>query len=143
MPDHSMDSKPSHMGRWKRMGFDEKKTAVHEEMKRMNQLPANSSYATHRLRVLNKVMQLMSAQVTSILSGVYQYHRCELRVLPVLAFLRLIQNVLLHVELLYENYMLVTSQDMHLDICRVVCSIFPCINLCSRCLSIKLGKLFN
>ncbi|XP_010278393.1 PREDICTED: uncharacterized protein LOC104612616 [Nelumbo nucifera] len=50
--------------RWKQMGCEEKKAAVHAEMKRVNQLPANSSYATHRLRVLNKVLQLMSIQRT-------------------------------------------------------------------------------
>ncbi|GMP65679.1 hypothetical protein CsSME_00026373 [Camellia sinensis var. sinensis] len=47
---------------WKKMGCEEKKAAVHEEMKRMNKLPANSTYATHRLRVLNKILQLLSIQ---------------------------------------------------------------------------------
>ncbi|KAK6946774.1 hypothetical protein RJ641_000247 [Dillenia turbinata] len=36
--------------RWMNRGCEEKKVAVHEEIKRMNQLPANSTYATHRLR---------------------------------------------------------------------------------------------
>ncbi|XP_057948742.1 uncharacterized protein LOC131144234 [Malania oleifera] len=54
-----------HKGHWKQMGCDERMAAVHEEMKRMNQLPANSTYATHRLRVLNKIMQLMSIQRTA------------------------------------------------------------------------------
>ena len=49
--------------RWKQMGNEEKKAAINHEMKRVNQLPANSSYAIHRLRVLNKIMQLMSSQV--------------------------------------------------------------------------------
>ncbi|KAL3733693.1 uncharacterized protein LOC104448404 [Eucalyptus grandis] len=49
---------------WNQLGFDEKKAAVHKEMKRMNQLPANSSYATHRLKVLNKVLQLLTIQRT-------------------------------------------------------------------------------
>ncbi|CAA2990469.1 uncharacterized protein LOC111394756 [Olea europaea var. sylvestris] len=44
------------------MGNEEKKTAVNEEMKRLNRLPANSSYASHRLRVLNKILQLLSVQ---------------------------------------------------------------------------------
>ncbi|GAV85362.1 hypothetical protein CFOL_v3_28800, partial [Cephalotus follicularis] len=52
-------------GRWKQMGCEEKKAAVHEEMNRMNKLPSNSSYATHRLRVLNKILQLMSIQRTA------------------------------------------------------------------------------
>lgn len=92
MPDHIMDTKPSRRGKWKLMGFDEKKAAVHEEMKRMNQLPANSSYATHRLRVLNKVLQLISTQVTSILFSVYQRHICELCIFLMLALMRLIQR---------------------------------------------------
>ncbi|XP_030551025.1 uncharacterized protein LOC115755683 [Rhodamnia argentea] len=50
---------------WNQLGFDEKKAAVDKEMKRMNQLPANSSYATHRLKVLNKVLQLMTIQRTT------------------------------------------------------------------------------
>ncbi|GAB4846321.1 hypothetical protein Ancab_025327 [Ancistrocladus abbreviatus] len=47
---------------WKHMGVQEKKAAVQEEMKRMHQLPTNSSYAAHRLRVLNKILQLLSIQ---------------------------------------------------------------------------------
>lgn len=49
--------------RGKQIQNEEKKAVVHEEMKRMNQLPPNSTYATHRLRVLNKILQLMSIQV--------------------------------------------------------------------------------
>ncbi|KAJ9182829.1 hypothetical protein P3X46_006779 [Hevea brasiliensis] len=49
---------------WQQSGNEEKKAAVHEEMKRMNQLPVNSTYATHRLRVLNKILQLLSIQRT-------------------------------------------------------------------------------
>lgn len=47
------------------MDSEDKKVTVHEEMKRLNQLPANSTYATHRLRVLNKILQLMSIQVNN------------------------------------------------------------------------------
>lgn len=47
---------------WKQIGEDERKMAVQEEMKRVHQLPSNSSYAIHRLRVLNKIFQLMSIQ---------------------------------------------------------------------------------
>ncbi|XVF04097.1 hypothetical protein REPUB_Repub05bG0052400 [Reevesia pubescens] len=50
---------------WKQMGYEEKTAAVHEEMKRMNRLPATSTYATHRLRVLNKILQLLSIQRTA------------------------------------------------------------------------------
>uniref|UniRef100_A0A6N2MIV1 Uncharacterized protein n=1 Tax=Salix viminalis TaxID=40686 RepID=A0A6N2MIV1_SALVM len=56
---NTQSSKP----RWKQMGKEEKAAAVHDEMKRINQLPATSTYATHRLRVLNKILQLMSIQV--------------------------------------------------------------------------------
>lgn len=38
--------------------------AVHEEIRRMSRLPANSSYVAHRLLVLNKILQLMSIQRT-------------------------------------------------------------------------------
>ncbi|GMP65678.1 hypothetical protein CsSME_00026373 [Camellia sinensis var. sinensis] len=54
---------------WKKMGCEEKKAAVHEEMKRMNKLPANSTYATHRLRVLNKILQLLSIQSENYITG--------------------------------------------------------------------------
>ncbi|XP_074290646.1 uncharacterized protein LOC141617357 [Silene latifolia] len=47
---------------WKQMGEEGKKVTVQEEMRRMHQLPVNSSYATHRIRVLNKILQLMSIQ---------------------------------------------------------------------------------
>ncbi|KAF5796538.1 hypothetical protein HanRHA438_Chr08g0364851 [Helianthus annuus] len=48
----------------KQLGNEEKKAAVHEEIKKVNQLPAHSSYATHRMRVLNKILQLLSVQRT-------------------------------------------------------------------------------
>lgn len=47
----------------KQVWCEKKQAAVHEEMNRMNQLPANSAYATHRMKVLNKILQLMSVQV--------------------------------------------------------------------------------
>ncbi|XP_020417482.1 uncharacterized protein LOC18781517 isoform X2 [Prunus persica] len=50
---------------WKKMGPVEKEASVHEEMKRMQKLPANSTYVTHRLRVLNKILQLLSIQRTA------------------------------------------------------------------------------
>ncbi|KAI3825768.1 hypothetical protein L1987_07395 [Smallanthus sonchifolius] len=48
----------------KQIGNEEKKAAVHEEIKKVNQLPAHSTYATHRMRVLNKILQLLSVQRT-------------------------------------------------------------------------------
>ncbi|XP_039027863.1 uncharacterized protein LOC120161721 [Hibiscus syriacus] len=50
---------------WKQMGYEEKTPSIHEEMKRMNQLPATSSYVTHRMLVLNKILQLLSIQRTA------------------------------------------------------------------------------
>ncbi|KAL0443492.1 UNVERIFIED_CONTAM: hypothetical protein Slati_2071900 [Sesamum latifolium] len=47
------------------MGHEEKAAAVHEEIKRMHRLPPNSSYASHRLRVLNKIQHLLSLQRTA------------------------------------------------------------------------------
>ncbi|KAL0306474.1 UNVERIFIED_CONTAM: hypothetical protein Sradi_6064700 [Sesamum radiatum] len=49
----------------KQMGHEEKAAAVHEEIKRMHRLPPNSSYASHRLRVLNKIQHLLSLQRTA------------------------------------------------------------------------------
>ncbi|KAI3507396.1 hypothetical protein L1887_22381 [Cichorium endivia] len=49
----------------KQMGSEEKKAAVHEEIKKVNQLPAHSTYATHRIRVLNKILQPLSVQRTT------------------------------------------------------------------------------
>ncbi|KAL9383258.1 hypothetical protein Peur_023581 [Populus x canadensis] len=46
------------------MGNEEKTAAVHQEINRMNQLPATSSYVSHRMRVLNKILQLVSIQRT-------------------------------------------------------------------------------
>ncbi|TXG60420.1 hypothetical protein EZV62_014993 [Acer yangbiense] len=62
-----MDGKASTQlkGTWKEMGAEERKAAVNDELKRMNQLPANSSYVIHRLRVLNKILQLISLQRTA------------------------------------------------------------------------------
>nr|KYP68927.1 hypothetical protein KK1_022577 [Cajanus cajan] len=48
----------------KQIWCEKKQAAVNEEIRRMNQLPANSSYVTHRLKVLNKILQLMSIQRT-------------------------------------------------------------------------------
>lgn len=42
---------------------ERKQAVVHEEIMRMNQLPAKSTYVAHRLKVLNKILQLMSVQV--------------------------------------------------------------------------------
>ena len=42
---------------------DQKKTAVHAELNRMSLLPSNSSYAIHRMKVLNKLLHLLSIKV--------------------------------------------------------------------------------
>ncbi|XP_039140024.1 uncharacterized protein LOC120277303 [Dioscorea cayenensis subsp. rotundata] len=41
---------------------DTKKSAIHAEIARVNQLPPNSSYAVHRMRVLNKILHLMAIE---------------------------------------------------------------------------------
>ncbi|XP_031115145.1 uncharacterized protein LOC116019159 [Ipomoea triloba] len=50
---------------YKKVGADEKKAAVHEEMTRLSRLPQNSTYVSHRTRVLNKILQLLSIQRTT------------------------------------------------------------------------------
>ncbi|CAN0896184.1 hypothetical protein LINGRAHAP2_LOCUS18323 [Linum grandiflorum] len=62
--DSSAAAAPQSSQRWKQMGGEEKKGVIQEEMKRMNKLPANSNYAAHRLRVLNKILQLLSVPRT-------------------------------------------------------------------------------
>lgn len=42
---------------------ERKQAAVQEELKRMIHLPPNSSYVSHRRKVLNKILELMSIQV--------------------------------------------------------------------------------
>lgn len=61
MEDSSGGAQPK--AQWKQMGPAEKEASVHEELKRMQKLPTNSTYVTHRLRVLNKILQLLSIQV--------------------------------------------------------------------------------
>ncbi|WJX81778.1 hypothetical protein P8452_64621 [Trifolium repens] len=43
---------------------ERKQAVVQEEIRKMYQLPANSTYVAHRLKVLNKILQLMSVQRT-------------------------------------------------------------------------------
>ncbi|KAK4255740.1 hypothetical protein QN277_008699 [Acacia crassicarpa] len=49
----------------KQMWSEQKQASVHEEIRRMNQLPAKSTYVAHRMRVLNKILQLISIQRTA------------------------------------------------------------------------------
>ncbi|XP_020085652.1 uncharacterized protein LOC109708357 [Ananas comosus] len=56
--------KPKNLSRWAKTQNEDKRAAVHDEIARVNQLPSNSSYAVHRMRVLNKLLQLMSIQRT-------------------------------------------------------------------------------
>ncbi|XP_047342803.1 uncharacterized protein LOC124946282 [Impatiens glandulifera] len=46
----------------KELSSENKTAAVQEEVRRMSRLPSTSSYAVHRLKVLNKVLQLLSLQ---------------------------------------------------------------------------------
>ncbi|XP_010552204.1 PREDICTED: uncharacterized protein LOC104822630 [Tarenaya hassleriana] len=50
--------------RWIQMGCEERTRVIQEEIKRVNKLPSNSAYAVHRLRVLNKIHELLSAERT-------------------------------------------------------------------------------
>lgn len=59
---------------WQQRANEEKVTAVHNEMQRINQLPPNSSYVTHRLRVLKKVLELLSMQVKQNLEKVIGHY---------------------------------------------------------------------
>lgn len=59
----SISSPPVVRDKWSQMGSAEKKAIIDEEVRRMSQLPPNSSYAMHRLRVLKKIQELMSIQV--------------------------------------------------------------------------------
>lgn len=48
---------------WKQMADAEKKATLNAEMDRMKVLPGSSNYAAHRIRVLNKVLELVSKQM--------------------------------------------------------------------------------
>ncbi|CAB4277612.1 unnamed protein product [Prunus armeniaca] len=69
----------------KKMGPVEKEASVHEEMKRMQKLPTNSTYVTHRLRVLNKILQLLSIQsmICCVLCMILIRSRREMNFIPV------------------------------------------------------------
>ena len=54
------------IGKSSQMDSENKKTAVHAEMARVNKLPSNSSYATHRMKVLNKILHLLSIPVSKL-----------------------------------------------------------------------------
>ena len=51
---------------WKQMADAEKKATLNAEMDRMKVLPGSSNYAAHRIRVLNKVLELVSKQVITV-----------------------------------------------------------------------------
>ena len=50
------------------MGYEEKSSVIQEEIKRVSKLPSNSVYAVHRLKVLNKINELLSVQVSKKLN---------------------------------------------------------------------------
>ncbi|KAK6774705.1 hypothetical protein RDI58_029944 [Solanum bulbocastanum] len=64
-PKDGLPSTQSSNDALKLMGSEGKMGAVHEEMKRVSRLPPSSAYATHRMRVLNKILQLLSIQRTT------------------------------------------------------------------------------
>eukprot|EP01018_Ginkgo_biloba_P026928 Gb_14331 [translate_table: standard] len=53
---------PQASEQWKQMGEVEKTASVQAEINRMQQLPAVSTYAMHRIRVLSKVLQLLTTK---------------------------------------------------------------------------------
>ncbi|CAF1959196.1 unnamed protein product [Brassica oleracea] len=58
-----MGSRANRVGeRWNQMGCEEKSSVIQEEIKRVSKLPSNSVYAVHRLKVLNKINELLSVQ---------------------------------------------------------------------------------
>lgn len=59
---------PKNLNRWAKTQNEDKRASVHDEIARVNQLPSNSSYAVHRMRVLNKLLHLMSIQVRKKIS---------------------------------------------------------------------------
>ncbi|CAH8260364.1 unnamed protein product [Arabidopsis lyrata] len=60
-----MGSRGNRVGdRWNEMDCDEKTSVIQEEIKRVGKLPSNSVYAVHRLKVLNKINDLLSVQRT-------------------------------------------------------------------------------
>lgn len=65
----SMGSRANRVGeRWNQMGCEEKSSVIQEEIKRVSKLPSNSVYAVHRLKVLNKINELLSVQVSKELN---------------------------------------------------------------------------
>ncbi|XBI70849.1 hypothetical protein VPH35_065228 [Triticum aestivum] len=46
-------------------GQGDREAAIQAEMARVNNLPANSSYAIHRIKVLNKLRNLLSIKRTT------------------------------------------------------------------------------
>ncbi|KAJ1691729.1 hypothetical protein LUZ63_015884 [Rhynchospora breviuscula] len=46
--------------------LEEKRNAVHAELARVTKLPSNSSYAIHRVRVLHKLLHLLSIQQRNV-----------------------------------------------------------------------------
>ncbi|XP_006349987.1 uncharacterized protein [Solanum tuberosum] len=64
-PKDGLPSTQSSNDALRQMGSEGKMGAVHEEMKRVSRLPPSSAYATHRMRVLNKILQLLSIQRTT------------------------------------------------------------------------------
>ncbi|CAJ2670282.1 uncharacterized protein LOC123888054 isoform X1 [Trifolium pratense] len=63
--DQMMDDGTTYQAEPQKPAWCERKQAVvQEELRRMNQLPAKSTYVAHRLKVLNKILQLMSVQRT-------------------------------------------------------------------------------
>lgn len=61
---HDMEKSEGTRLRSNSVNNKEKNAAVHAEIERVSRLPSNSSYAVHRMRVLNKILNLISVQVS-------------------------------------------------------------------------------
>ena len=61
-------------GKLSQMDSENKKAAVHAEMARVNKLPSNSSYAIHRMKVLNKILHLLSIPVSGLAYRALKLH---------------------------------------------------------------------
>ncbi|CAA3011816.1 Hypothetical predicted protein [Olea europaea subsp. europaea] len=94
---------------WKQMGNEEKKTAVNEEMIRLNRLPANSSYASHRLRVLDKMLQLLSIQVCVYFCSAKIFVLSAIEILVLTRFKGAGWKDLFHMEILGIENLLVSE----------------------------------
>lgn len=89
-----MGSRGNRVGeKWNQMDCDEKSGVIQEEIKRVSKLPSNSVYAVHRLKVLNKISELLSVQVSCNHLSSHNYQTFETLHLTKFCFFVLIENI--------------------------------------------------